>query len=68
MKTRTVHPVEKTIHFVTRVVDLPHAWSFVMECLEEVKSPRIKISPVWVSTDGFKQEQYDVQVDGVPIE
>lgn len=58
--------IERQLRIVTRVDDLPAAWAFVMEALDEVTEPKIEINPVWTSVDGFRTAVYDVVVSGTP--
>ena len=57
---------ERYLRIVERTDSLPEAWTFVMACLEEMREPKIEITPVWQSTDGFRDCVYDVVVQGEP--
>ena len=66
MAVETIHPIERTLRIVTRVRSLTDAFAFVWDALDEVTDPRIEISPVWTSDDGFRTAEYQVVVAGEP--
>lgn len=42
-------PIEVTTRYTTTVDDLPSAWAFVMERVDQVgPNPSIKIRPIWI--------------------
>ncbi|MCL2463599.1 MAG: hypothetical protein FWF28_00825 [Micrococcales bacterium] len=44
--------VERTVKFATTVDDLPAAWAFVMDHMDDLgPDPQITISPVWQAND-----------------
>lgn len=65
--TRT--PVEVTTKYATTCTDLPEAWAFVMEHLDDVgPDPSIEIKPVWTVTDDTDYadmpRHFEVEVSG----
>lgn len=63
-------PVEVTTRFATTVDDLPAAWAFVMERIDQVGAdPSVKISPIWSWQAEAGSEtsvrQFEVVVDGM---
>jgi len=43
--------VEKHVRYATNCDTLPDAWAFVMEHVDEFKSPSIDINPFWRYSD-----------------
>jgi hypothetical protein len=60
--------VERTVRYVTVVDDLPSAWSFIMQRLDEMgDDPSIDIRPRWIISDDPDEHgrEFEVAVSGM---